>query len=62
MIKTPVDRSCDRISQDLPGKMRESHRILQENTENTWNMEALFQSGISRIFSDDFQTDPAGKH
>jgi hypothetical protein len=42
--------------------MRESHRILQENTGNTWNMEAVFRSGISRIFSDDFRTDPTGKH
>jgi hypothetical protein len=32
---------------DLPGKMRESHRILQENT---WNMEAVFRSGIFRWF------------
>ncbi len=50
---------------DLAGsskKMRESHRILQENTGNTWNMEAVFRLGISQIFSDDFGTDPAGKH
>jgi hypothetical protein len=42
--------------------MRESHWILQENTGNTWNMEAVFRSGISRIFSDDFRKNPAGKH
>jgi hypothetical protein len=41
--------------------MQESHRILQENTGNTWNMEAVFWSGISRIFSDDFRKDPAEK-
>jgi hypothetical protein len=44
---------------DLTGKIRESHRILQENT---WNMEAVFRSVISRIFSDDFRMNPAGKH
>jgi hypothetical protein len=37
-------------------------RILQENTENIWNMEALFLPGIFRIFSDDFRKDPLGKH
>jgi hypothetical protein len=42
--------------------MRESHWLLQENTQNTWNMEAVFRLGISRIFSYDFRTDPAGKH
>ena len=61
-LHTQVDRSCHRILQDLPGKMRESHRILQENTGNTWNMEAAFPPGIFRIFSDDFRTDPARKH
>jgi hypothetical protein len=42
--------------------MRESRRILQENTGNTRYIEAVFQSGISRIFFDDFRMDPAGKH
>jgi hypothetical protein len=41
--------------------MRESHRILQGNAGNIWNMEAVFPPGISRIFSDNFRTDPAGK-
>jgi hypothetical protein len=54
--------SSSSLQPDLPGKMRESHRILQENTENTWNMEAVFCLGIFRIFYDDFWTDPAGKH
>ncbi len=52
---TQVDHSCHRISQDLAGKMRESHRILQENTGYIWNMEAVFPPGIFRIFSDDFR-------
>ncbi len=56
------DRSWHRISQDLAGNMRESHRILQGNAGNIWNMEAVFPPGISRIFSDDFRTDPARKH
>jgi hypothetical protein len=30
--------------------MRKSHRILQENTGNRWNMEAAFRPGIVRIF------------
>jgi len=57
-----VDHSCHRILQDLAGKMRESHRILQENTGNIWNMEAVFPPGIFRIFSDVFRKDPLGKH
>ncbi len=36
---------------DLPRKMRESQRILQENTGNTWNMEEAFRSGVSRMIS-----------
>jgi hypothetical protein len=59
---TQVDRSCHRISQNLTEKMRESHRIVQENTGNTCNMETVFRSGISRTFSDDSRMDPAGKH
>jgi hypothetical protein len=42
--------------------MRESHRILQENTGNIWNMQAVFPPGIFRIFSDDFRKDPLRKH
>jgi hypothetical protein len=34
---TQVDRSCHRISQDLPGKMRESQRILPESIGSCWN-------------------------
>src|SRR5579862_9659659 len=49
-------------SQDPAGKMLESHWILQENTGKNWNMEAVFPPGIFRIFSDDFRSDPAGKH
>ncbi len=56
-----VDHSCYRISQDLAGKMRKNHRILQENTGNIWNMKAVFPLGIFRIFSDDFRKDPLGK-
>ncbi len=50
MLTTQGDRSCHRISQDLAWKMRESHRILQGNTGNIWNMEAVFPPGIFRIF------------
>jgi hypothetical protein len=42
--------------------MRESQRILQENTGNIWNIEAVFLSGIFRIFSDDLRTDPSGNN
>jgi hypothetical protein len=28
-----------------------SRRILQENTDNRWNIEAVFRSEIDRIFS-----------
>jgi hypothetical protein len=34
--------------------MRESHRILQENTGNCWNMEAVFRPEIFWIFPDNF--------
>jgi hypothetical protein len=34
--------------------MRKSHRILQENTGNRWNMEAVFRPEIVRIFPVDF--------
>ncbi len=49
-IGTQIDHSCHRISQDLAGKMLESHWILQENTGNIWNMEAVFPPGIFRWF------------
>jgi hypothetical protein len=49
--------------------MRESHRILQENTGNRWNMEAVFRPKIIRIFSGGFlstscafQQEPAENH
>jgi hypothetical protein len=49
--------------------MRESHQILQENTENRWNMEAVFRSEIARIFpggflstSCAFRQEPTGNH
>jgi hypothetical protein len=57
-----VDPSCHRISQDLIGKMRKNHRILQKNTGKIWNMEAVILPRIFRIFSDDFRKDPSGKH
>jgi hypothetical protein len=47
---------------DLAGKMQESHWILQENTGNIWDMEAVFPPEIYRIFSDDFRKDPLGNH
>jgi hypothetical protein len=49
--------------------MQESHRILQENTRNRWNMEAVFRPEIVRIFSGEFPSnscafrqEPAGNH
>jgi hypothetical protein len=36
------------------------HRILQENTGNRWNMEAVFRPGIVWIFSGGFLCFPAG--
>ncbi len=39
---------------DPAGKMLGIHRIQQENTENRWNMEAVFRPQIVRIFSDVF--------
>ncbi len=62
ILATQVARSCHRISQDLPGKMRESHRILQENTGNTWNMQAVFRSGITRIFSEGILPESTGSY
>ncbi len=49
-----VEDSGDRIPQDPVEKMRESHRILKENTENRWNIEAVFRPKIAQIFSDGF--------
>jgi hypothetical protein len=48
---TQVNDSSHQIRQDSAGKMRESHRILQESTRNQWNMEAVFRLEIFRIFS-----------
>jgi len=45
-----VDDSGHRIPLDSSGKMRESHRILQESTGNRWNMEVLFCPEIFWIF------------
>ncbi len=49
--------------------MRESHRILQENTGNHWNVEAVFRPKTDQIFtsgflptSRTFQQEPAGNH
>ena len=42
-MSTQVEDSGHRIPQDPAGKMRESHRILQENTGNRWNLEAVFR-------------------
>jgi hypothetical protein len=46
-----------------------SHGILQENTRNRWNMEAVFRPEIVRIFfggflsnSCAFRQEPAGNH
>jgi hypothetical protein len=38
------------LALDLAGKMWESHRILQENTENVWNIAAVFPPGIFHFF------------
>jgi len=66
---TQVDDSGNRIPQDSSGKMRESHRILQESTENRWNMEAVFRPKIVWIFpggflstSCAFRQEPARNH
>jgi hypothetical protein len=68
-MTTQVDDSGHRIPRDPTGKMRESHRILQENTGNRWNMEAVFRPEIVRIFSGGFlsnscafRQEPAGNH
>ena len=50
-----VDDSGHWIPQDPVGNMRKSHRILQENTRNRWNMEAVFRPEIDRTFSGGFQ-------
>jgi hypothetical protein len=66
---TQVDDSGHRIPRDAEGKKRESHWILQENTGNRWNMEAVFRPEIVRIFSGGFLSiscafwqEPAGNH
>ncbi len=51
---TQVDDSDHRVPQDASGKMRESHRILQESTGNRWNMEVVFRPEIFRTFSGEF--------
>jgi hypothetical protein len=51
VISSQVDDSGHQIQRDPERKMRESHRILQENTGNRWNMETVFRPGIVRIFS-----------
>jgi len=53
---TQVDDSGHRIPLDPAEKMQESHRILQENTGNRWNMEAVFRPEIVQIFSGSFRT------
>jgi hypothetical protein len=42
-------------------KRQESHRIMQENSENLWNMEAVFQPEFFGFFSGDFPTVSPGK-
>jgi hypothetical protein len=49
--------------------MRESHGILQANIRNRWNIEAVFQLEIFRIFSGGFlstscafRQEPVGNH
>jgi hypothetical protein len=44
-----VDDSGHWIPQDPARKTRESHRILQENTGNRWNMEAVFRPNLKCI-------------
>ena len=51
---TQVEHSGHRIPQDTAGKMRDSHRILQGNTGNRWNVEAVFRSKIRPDFSGGF--------
>jgi hypothetical protein len=69
LFYTQVDDSGHRIPRDPAGKMRESHRILQENTGYRWNMEAVLRPEIARIFSGGFlstscafRQKPAGNH
>jgi hypothetical protein len=50
-----VDRSCHRISQERYGKVTGSCRETREIPE-TWKQYSRLE------FSDDFWTDPAGKH
>ncbi len=59
-MTSQVDDCGHRIQRDPAGKMRESHWILQENTENRWNMEAVFRPEIVGIFSGAFWQEPAG--
>jgi hypothetical protein len=39
--------------------MQESHRVLQENTRNRWNMEVVFQQEIVWVFSGGSLPEPA---
>jgi hypothetical protein len=67
---TRVEDSGHRIPLDPAGKMRESHRILHENTRNCWNVEAVFRSipanflcfpaGTGRKSSEKTEKFPAG--
>jgi hypothetical protein len=59
-IPSQVDDSGHRIPRDPAGKMLESHRILQEDTGNLWNMEAVFRPEIARWIPVNFLCLPAG--
>ncbi len=58
---TQVNDSDFRKRADSDGKRRTSHRILQENSGNRWNMEAVFRSGIFLIFPGGFPAVSCGK-
>ncbi len=50
MRGTQDEDSTHRIPQDPAGKMRESRCILQENTGNRWNVDAVFRPEIFGFF------------
>jgi len=58
-MDTQVDDSSYWKRADPAGKMRESHRILQENTGKNRKMEAVFRPEIVGFFPVTFRPFPA---
>jgi hypothetical protein len=54
LTRTQDEDSGHRILRDPAGKIRKSHRIPWESTENSSEMEAVFRPEVFWIFSGEF--------